>query len=202
MTRILSLPRGKLFGAVALVFLQGIATPAWALSESEAKGLIDSAVREINALVVADQSETKLYVNFENIFTKYADVATIARFGMGVEWRSSSKAQKRAFTESFKTYLSRKYAKQFRDFIGGEIEVKSTRRVKSFFEVKATANPPGEAPIDIIFLVSDRSGRTLFFNLFVEGVNMLLSERTEIGALLDKRGGNIDKLIADLGRLD
>ena len=27
---------------------------------------------------------------------------------------------------------------------------------------------------------------------------MLLTERTEIGAMLDKRGGNIDRLIADL----
>ncbi|MEO0830506.1 MAG: ABC transporter substrate-binding protein, partial [Pseudomonadota bacterium] len=33
---------------------------------------------------------------------------------------------------------------------------------------------------------------------FIEGVNMLLSERAEIGALLDRRGGDIDKLASDL----
>ncbi|MBT5679460.1 MAG: ABC transporter substrate-binding protein, partial [Marinovum sp.] len=44
----------------------------------------------------------------------------------------------------------------------------------------------------------DKSGKDLFFNLFVEGVNMLLAERAEIGAMLDRRRGNLDKMIADL----
>jgi len=38
----------------------------------------------------------------------------------------------------------------------------------------------------------------VFFNLIIEGINMLLSERAEIGAMLDARGGNIDTLIRDL----
>jgi phospholipid transport system substrate-binding protein len=48
--------------------------------------------------------------------------------------------------------------------------------------------------------VSDRSGRDLFFNMFIEGVNMLLAERAEIGAMLDRRGGNIDQMTADLAK--
>jgi phospholipid transport system substrate-binding protein len=46
--------------------------------------------------------------------------------------------------------------------------------------------------------VSDRSGQNKFFNMPIEGVNLLLTERTEIGAMLDKRRGNIDALIKDL----
>jgi phospholipid transport system substrate-binding protein len=46
--------------------------------------------------------------------------------------------------------------------------------------------------------VGDKSGRQLFFNIIIEGVNMLGSERTEVGALLDRSGGNLDKLIAQL----
>jgi phospholipid transport system substrate-binding protein len=34
--------------------------------------------------------------------------------------------------------------------------------------------------------------------MFIEGINMLLSERTEIGAMLDKRRGNIEKVMEDL----
>ena len=46
--------------------------------------------------------------------------------------------------------------------------------------------------------MSDKSGRLLFFNLIIEGVNMLASERTEIQAMLDKAGGDINKLIVAL----
>ena len=50
------------------------------------------------------------------------------------------------------------------------------------------------------FHVSDRSGRPLFFNMFIEGINLLLTERTEVGALLDRNGGDIDAMISALSR--
>ncbi|MFZ9198569.1 MAG: ABC transporter substrate-binding protein, partial [Paracoccaceae bacterium] len=37
-----------------------------------------------------------------------------------------------------------------------------------------------------------------FFNLIIEGVNMLASERAEIGAMLDKAKGDVDGLTATL----
>jgi phospholipid transport system substrate-binding protein len=40
------------------------------------------------------------------------------------------------------------------------------------------------------------------FNLFIEGINVSSSEKTEIGAMLDKRRGNIDELITHLWELD
>jgi phospholipid transport system substrate-binding protein len=46
--------------------------------------------------------------------------------------------------------------------------------------------------------VSDQKGEPLIFNLIIEGVNMLLVERQEIGALLDRNSGKIDALIGDL----
>jgi len=73
--------------------------------------------------------------------------------------------------------------------------------VKNWYEVDTIAYLQGQTPFKVTFFVSDRTGRDLFFNLFIEGVNMLLTERTEIGALLDRRKGNIDQLIADLRAL-
>ena len=75
------------------------------------------------------------------------------------------------------------------------------RAVKSYFEVISVAKLRGEAPFDVRWHVSDKSGKNLFFNIIIEGVNMLASERAEIGALLDKRRGNIDALIGDLQKL-
>ena len=79
-------------------------------------------------------------------------------------------------------------------------QVDSSRAVKSFFEVKTTAFLKGQAPFNVTFLVSDKSGRDKFFNMYIEGINVTLTEKAEIGAMLDRRGGNIDKMIADLKR--
>ena len=56
----------------------------------------------------------------------------------------------------------------------------------------------GQPPFDVRFQLSDRTVRPLFVNMFVEVVNLLLTERSEIGALLDRRGGDIDRLARDL----
>ena len=46
--------------------------------------------------------------------------------------------------------------------------------------------------------ISDKTGQPRFFNLIIEGVNMLASEREEIGAMLARRKGDLNGLIADL----
>ena len=74
----------------------------------------------------------------------------------------------------------------------------SVRKRKSYHEVKSTVYLQSMAPFEVLFLVSDRSGKDLFFDMVIEGVSLRLSERTEIGAMLDRRKGNIDALIADL----
>ena len=169
-----------------------------AMSANSAKSLVDAIVADINKVIAQPSSEAQKIAQFEKIFVRYSDVPTIARYALGADARRASSGQMNAFTKAFQIYVSRKYGKRFREFIGGKIEVQQARKVKSFFEVKTVARLRGESPFEVTFLVSDRSGRDKFFNIFIEGVNMLLTERTEIGAMLDKRRGDIDALIRDL----
>ncbi|WP_323784188.1 ABC transporter substrate-binding protein [Thalassovita sp.] len=175
--------------------------PAFALSASRAKTLVDRLVADINQVIDSGKSENLMLKEFERIFDRYADVPTIARYALGVDARRASPAQLSEFTKVFQRYISIKYGKRFREFIGGKIVVDSARQIKSFIEVKTTAHLRGEAPFDVTFLVSDKSGSEKFFNMFIEGINMLLTERDEIGAMLDQRGGNIDAMIADLRKV-
>ena len=190
--------RSVLSGLMAGVAGLALTGPAFALNTEQARNLINDLVNEINNVINSGKPETAMYGDFEKIFIRYADVPIIARSALGVAARSASAAQMNAFTTAFRGYLSRKYGKRFREFIGGKLEVESARAVKSFYEVKTTAYLRGEAPFEVVFLVSDKSGRDLFFNMYIEGVNMLATERTEIGAMLDARRGNIDLLIQDL----
>lgn len=137
---------------------------------------------------------------FEQIFLRYADVAIIAQTTLGVDWRRASQAQRRAYVNAFTGYISRKYGRRFREFIGGRVTVTGVRQVRDFQEVNSIAELRGQSPFRVDWLVSDKSGSPKFFNLLVDGVNMLATERAEIGAMLDRRGGDIDGLIADLGR--
>jgi phospholipid transport system substrate-binding protein len=172
--------------------------PALAITVDGARALVGKTVDAVNAIINSGKSESAMLGDFEKLFARYADVPVIARSALGVAAKSATKAQLSAFTKAFQGYISRKYGRRFREFIGGRIDVTDARPLKSYFEVISVATLPGEAPFDLRWHVSDKSGKDLFFNLIIEGVNMLASERAEIGALLDKRKGNLDQLIADL----
>ena len=174
------------------------ALPVRALTVDQARQLVDKLIADINATINSGKSEQAMFGDFEQIFVTYADVATIARSALGPASKQASAGQMSAFTKAYQGYISRKYGRRFREFIGGKIEVTDARPYKSYYEVISTASLQGESPFDLRWWVGDKSGRNLFFNIIIEGVNMLASEGTEIGALLDRNGGDIDKLIADL----
>lgn len=188
----------RTFIASATAAFALVATPLWALTEAGARKHIDGLVAKINSVIASGKSEAGMIKEFQGIFRRYADVPIMAQYALGVDGRSASASQKRAFAKAFEGYIARKYGKRFREFIGGKIEVKTARKIKAGYEIKTTAFLRGESPFEVTFLVSSKSGKDLFFNMFIEGVNMLLTERTEIGALLDRNGGNFEKMIADL----
>lgn len=170
----------------------------WSDNSKDAEVLVGKLVADINDVISSGNSEQVMVKQFEEIFKLYADVPTIARYALGTDARFLSKSQMKRFTKIYSVYVSHKYGRRFREFIGGKIVVQKSRPIKSFFEVETLAHLTGWEPFTVSFLVSNKSGKLLFFNMFIEGINMLLSERTEIGAMLDKRRGDIQRVMEDL----
>ena len=193
--------RSVVAGLLAVPAVLALPRGAAALTVEQAKTLVDKTVADINGIISSGKAEGAMLGDFEKLFARYADVPTIARSALGPTARQASKAQLSGFTKAFQGYISRKYGRRFREFVGGRIEVNEAKALKSYYEVISTAYLKGEKPFEVRWHVSDKSGKSLFFNIIIEGVNMLASERTEIGALLDQRGGDLDRLIADMAKL-
>ena len=197
MSRVL-IDRRRFIFSTTFLAVSNVATLGWAADAKDAEVLVTNLVADINAVISSGSSETLMVKQFEEIFKLYADVPTIARYALGNDARALSKSQMEKFTKIYSVYVSHKYGRRFREFIGGKIVVQKSRPIKSFFEVETLAHLKGWEPFTVSFLVSNRSGKLLFFNMFIEGINMLLSERTEIGAMLDKRRGDIQRVMEDL----
>jgi phospholipid transport system substrate-binding protein len=193
-------PTRRMFiGGVAASGVVALApVPALALSDAQATQLVDRVVVDINKVIAKGGSLSSMISQFERIFVRYGDVPIIARSALGADARRASSAQLNAYTSAFQGYIARKYGKRFEEFVGGEISVLGTRKVKSFHEVQSQVKLRGKAPFKVNFLVSDKSGQPRFFDMIIEGISLRLSEKEEIGAMLDRRKGNIDQLIADL----
>lgn len=190
--------RSVLTAGLAATLMPFLPAGANALTNAKARELVDQVVADINRVIASGKPLSAMVRDFEKIFRRYGDVNIIAQSTLGPDARRATSAQLKAYTSAFRGYVARKYGKRFKEFEGGRIEVKSVRKVKSWHEVKSLVYLRGQSPFEVRFLVSDRSGKDLFFDMVIEGISLRLSERTEIGAMLDKRKGDINALIADL----
>lgn len=182
--------------------LAGVAllTPvaAAAMTQAQARALIDTVMQDVNRIINSGRSAQQMFGDFEALFERHGDIPVIARSVLGPPARTASSAQINAFTEAFRGYMARKYGRQFRRFIGATVQVTGARQVQRYWEVISTIDMRGEPPFEVRWHVSDRSGQHRFFNLIIEGVNLLAAERQEIGTMLERRGGNLERMIADL----
>ena len=184
--------------ALAAALLFRSAPTAAAPTRPDAERLVLDASNEILAIIGDDDPEPVMFRRFREMLETFADVPIIARSTLGVDWRAATPEQRAAYTDAFGGYLSRKYGKRFQEFIGARIEITRSRKVKSGVLVESTMTLEGSSPFAVDWQVSDKSGRNRIFNLYIEGVSLLASERQEIRTMLDQAGGDIDRLTEDL----
>ncbi|WP_210529217.1 MlaC/ttg2D family ABC transporter substrate-binding protein [Rubellimicrobium arenae] len=198
---VLTTRRAFLAHGAALALAASAAAPALAQDLTASRALVDRLVADVNAVIASGQPEDAMIGQFAQIFQAYADAPTIARYSLGADARAATPDQLARYTQAFSNYVAQKYGSRFREFIGGAVQVEDARAVPNGVEVQTTAIFVNEAPFRVDFWVSEATGQPKFFNIIIEGVNMLLSERTEVQAMLDQRGGDLDRLISDLSRM-
>jgi phospholipid transport system substrate-binding protein len=190
--------RTVLGGITAIFAFAGMPTVGFALTKAQAEKIIGNLSDDIYAVINSGKPTSAMYRDFDNVLGKYAAINAISRTVLGPPWRSATPAQQKAYIKAFRGYLSRKYGKRFREFIGSEINVVSAKKVKSGILVKSIVKFQGSAPFVVEWQVFERNGKQQMFDLYIEGISMIKSEREEVGSMLDKSGGKIDKLITRL----
>ena len=174
------------------------APPVFAFKKSDAENLIKGLTSDVLSAVNEQKSEDELFSRFEEIFSKYADVPLIARKALGPTWRGASKTQRSAYVSAFKGYMARYYGKRFEEFLGSEIIVTNARKTSGGFLVGSNIILKDGSSYQAQWHVIDARGKYLMYNLFLEGVSVLSDVRVQIGSMLDKRAGSIDRLIEHL----
>lgn len=189
---------GLLAGAGLAMVLPAMPARADSVPVQPALDHIRRAVSEVYRVINAGQAQDRMLNEFETVFARYADVDVIARSALGPAARQTPAAEFSAYRQAFQGYIGRKYGRRFHEFVGSQVEVTGARPLKSFVAVTSVARLRGRAPMEVEWHVSDRSGEMRFFNIIIEGVNMLASERAEIAAMLARQRGNVAGLTAEL----
>lgn len=188
-------------GAAVLVLVPAVAP---ALSRDDAAEFVRATIEEVAALLEAPGDSAARAAKLREIMERRGAMSEISRFVAGPAWRGMNEAQQGQFTDTFTDYVSAVYARRFEEYSG---EAKKdelftmgavTDAGRKGMLVRTSIIRVGEAPITVDWLVTDRPGRIVISDIVIEGVSLLVTQREEIGAMLEARGGDVDRLIADL----
>ncbi len=189
-------------GTVALASMVGLGAPRPAV----AAGPGDPAVfvREFSDQaigVLADRSLSGEHRQqaFRELLTAGFDVKAISRFVLGRYWRKATKAERAEFTSLFEDLIVATYSRKFSDYSGQTLKVEAIREENEKMASVASRilRHAGE-PIRIEWRLLRRGGSWRIVDVVVEGMSMVLSQRSEYAAVIKGDGGKIEGLLVKL----
>ena len=187
--------------ALAMGAVMGLMAPsAMALSQDEARAHVEKTIAELKSLLSKSGTSASRAPDLRKIMESRANLPLIAKFSAGRAWRDMNDGQQSRFTEAFAHFVSNTYARRFDEYSGDpQIEIgKTVDAGRKGILVETLMSQASGQPIVVEWLVSDRGGRVEIVDMVVEGISMAVTQREEVGAMLDKRGGDVEALIADL----
>jgi phospholipid transport system substrate-binding protein len=196
--------RAMILSLVAAIGWSG-ALPARALGLEAARAHVDATIEQVLQLIRASKPRAETAKALRTIFEERTALPQLARFTAGRYWPRMSSGERARFTETFSNYVAFVYAGHFREFKGDIADLRAVVSIKRVEDVGAKGvlvqseiRPARQLGISVDWLVSDRSGRIAISDLIVEGISLAITQREIIGAMLEARGGDVGKLIADL----
>lgn len=173
---------------------------AAALSTDAAQEFVTGLIAEFRALVQNKRSGAEGAAEFLALLERKSALAPVGRFAMGRAWREMKETQQTAYQDAFRSYISQTYQNRFSEYAGEDISIIGAMDAgQKGILVKSQLLRPSSEPVVVEWLVDDRTGAPLLSDVLFEGVSLAITLRETFGGMLEKRNGDIDRFISDLG---
>ncbi len=191
---------GMLMGLIATSRVGHAASAAERDAEAVVNRLVDHILQLIQQDSEGKQQERRLMAAIEN----ETDLSLLARMTLGRYWRRATSRQQKAFVDLFRSYLLRSFSTRLRRYAGSDLgaarrrfAILATQPVgKKDVIVRSKVAPPSGPPLQVDWRLRHRGGQPVIIDLVVEGVSLLITQRSEFGSVLERVG--IDGLIHEL----
>ncbi len=134
---------------------------------------------------------------FRSLLSEGFDLAFIGRFVLGRYWRQATPEQRSDYLALFGEYVLQTYSARLGGYAGESMTILSERPAGTKDIVVSTRIlRPSGPPIQAAWRVRTTGGRYRIIDIMVEGVSMVVTQRSEFAAVIQRRGlqGLIDEL--------
>ncbi|MBV8889717.1 MAG: ABC transporter substrate-binding protein [Alphaproteobacteria bacterium] len=134
---------------------------------------------------------------FRELFSADFDVAGIARFVLGRYWNVATPQQQQEFLRLFQEYIVQAYSARLGQYGGEPFRVTGTRPGAEETVVNSQILRPS-GPVQVDWYLVGGPGGYKITDVYVGGISMKATQRDEFAAVIQRNGGQIDGLLAQL----
>tara|TARA_Y100000590_G_scaffold185507_1_gene211391 strand:- start:456 stop:995 length:540 start_codon:yes stop_codon:yes gene_type:complete len=171
-----------------------------AATSNDASNLVNNlGERAIKMLGNKNFSDADKIDKFRELLNEGFDVPLIARYAIGKHWRRITPAKKQEYIKVFEDFIVSSYAARLGQF-GGEtfLITESRKDGKRDFIVSSIIKTSKGSVINVDWRVRSSSDQLRILDVIIEGVSMVITQRDEFSAIIQRSGGNVDNLIQKL----
>ena len=182
---------------IAFILCAFISSSAFAAAPEEAgKFIEDLGSKHLNVLTDPTQNFAKRSATFRAILKNNFDFAAMAKSALGSYWNDASDAEKKEYVKVLEDYITKIYTIRFSEYTHTDFKVSGTRqeddRLIVTTMVRSEKNPE---PIRIDWRVREDGNSFKIQDVVIEGISMIVSQRSEFNSVIQQNGGTVSGLI-------
>lgn len=155
----------------------------------------------ISMLTVKDISRSERAERFRILMNKNFAMKGIAKFVLGRHWRRANDEQKEEYLRLFEDLMVSTYADRFERYSGEKLLIKKAEvRGEKDAIVHTTMVKADNAtkPLKVAWRVRSKDGTFTIIDVMVEGISMIMTQKSEFASFIKQNGGKLDALLAEL----
>ena len=160
------------------------------------EGLADKA---ISALTPPDIPQEEREARARQLLRENFAVETIGQFVLGRHWKQATPEERDEYLRLFEELIVSTYVDRFKRYTGQKLRVTgSVNEPDGDVLVNSEIDRSGATPIAIDWRVRDESGRPQIVDVYVEGVSMGQTQRSDFSSVIRNSGGSVAGLLAEM----
>jgi phospholipid transport system substrate-binding protein len=185
--------------AIGLLFVGvlSIARPHQAAAQ-DAQSFVQTLGQQAIQVLGPQVPEAQRVARFRELFRNDFDLAGIGQFVLGRYWRVATPQEQQEFLGLFHEYLVRAYSARLGQYSGEQFQVLNARPYGAQAVVSSQILRQNGAPVHVDWYLVDSGGRFLISDVYVGGVSMKVTQRDEFAAVIQRSGGRVAGLLAEL----
>jgi phospholipid transport system substrate-binding protein len=188
--------------ACSLLFVASVDAAAASKGDKGAASYIEDLGNQVlhtisNQSIAKDKKQSII----EGMFKANLDFDWVAKFVTSRFWRQATGDQKKRFVDTYRNFLTKHYTSRFSEYTSGSFKISGARDLgegASVVSMEIASGNAGGQPIMIDYKVRKVNSGYKVFDIIVEGVSLITTQRSEFAAVLNKSGmdGLIEQLAA------